>query len=964
VKTRRVLLGAAVALGALMGTGPAAAVAHPLLIQSTPQPGVVAAASPAGIGLAFTEPTVPRGSSIRLYGPKGAKLPVTAVQAADGRRTLTVKPRTKLRSAVYQVRWSALGDDGHIVTGSFDFGVAGPKGAAPPGVETLSGSGGGRGAENASGDSFARVLGRWLGILSASLLFGGFLLVALLRRRGFAITVAPRDADEDDEDADVDPPNVLQRVAPLAWVLIAFAAVEGVLSGASSGTGDKLDFGLLTASATGVSELIRAVLVALGSVVLALTVQRRRHRDTLYLLGGVAVLLTYALSGHVLSVPTFWALLDQGVHVVAAGLWLGGVLALVLLTTRGEVRLLDGARAFAPVAGAALGVAIVTGALAAIREVDRWYFLRWSDYGRIVIIKAVLVGLVTLAGAAAWWRSRGADAPGPRPRLLRVEALGVVGVLVLATTLSGLAQGRGQPLPAERGTLFPGPAFATALLPKGNAQVALAPARSGANVVTVGFAPGASTPKDVRVRLVHGADTAQVRAQLRPHGGLTWSAPVDLGEDGSWFLYITVDGRTAPPVPVTVGLPHADGAPPVQVLAVADLSGPYAERCRAHIIGLELAIARINAAGGLDDGHKVAPLVLDSGGTAAGAAAAARRGLKAGPIASAGACGTGAVAAVDAASRAGIPSIVGDPGVDPTNAPNVFRLAADPFAQGVAFGQLIRNRILAAGVPGVRTVRADLSDDLQSRRLLAGLRVGLRASSAVRGAPVTGPEPKLVLIRAGSLAKLSDDALQRLITHTRTSAFILDGPDAGGADAQAIARIGDERGQQIAPSPLLLSERVLSETLVQEAGTLGRIGAIQGVSEVATNTPDAELYQGAVPLLFRGNLASVDGLRGYATGLALRDAVRSGTGRSSIEGHLRAPRVFTTALLAPWSPRLPGAGSPFVVALQPSFLSPTLVPAQAGGESQDSTYFPQGSWTVTSGTPLGVIAGLRQPPVG
>ena len=58
----------------------------------------------------------------------------------------------------------------------------------------------------------------------------------------------------------------------------------------------------------------------------------------------------------------------------------------------------------------------------------------------------------------------------------------MLAILVLATTLSGLAQGRGQPLPAQSGTLFPGPALTTALLPKANAPVELAPARSGANV--------------------------------------------------------------------------------------------------------------------------------------------------------------------------------------------------------------------------------------------------------------------------------------------------------------------------------------------------------------------------------------------------------------------------------------------------------------------------------------------------
>ncbi len=961
MKRRRALFGAAVVLGALMGTGPTVAWAHPLLLQASPQPGLVASPAPRTISIALSEPAVARGSRIRVLGPDGAEIRVGPVRAGGGGRTLSVRPRAPLRAAVYEVRWGALGDDGHIVTGTFDFGVAGAGGASPPGVERLSGGGGGRGGESAASDSVVRVLGRWLGILAASVLFGGFVLRALLRRRRRGASAA------EDEVGDAADLEILRTIAPVAWLLVVLATVEGVFAAASSGTGGELDFGLLTASATGVSALVRALLVVGLSLVLALTLDRRRLRDGLYLGGGAAVLLTYALSGHALAGPTFWALLDQGVHVLAAGLWLGGLIALGLVTVRGGVKLAEGARAFAPVAATALGIAIVTGVLAAVREVDGWYFLRWSDYGRVVLVKSALVTLVVLAAAFAWRRSRGDGAPGPRPLLLRAETLGVVGILVLATTLSGLPQGRGQPLPAQRGTLFPGPVFATALLAKANAPVGLAPARRGANVVTVGVAPGRPAPRDVRVRLVCSScdGVAPVTARLRTRGGATWSAPVALPAEGTWFGYVTVDGASAPPVPLAVGIPRAPGAPPVVLLTVADLSGPYAERCRAHVIGLELAVARLNADGGLDGGRKVAPLVLDSGGSAAGARAAAARGLAADPIAAVGTCGTGAVAAVEAASRAGVPSVAGDPAVDPTAAQDVFRLAADPYVQGLAFGQLVRNRILVAGEPGVRTVRAAVAGDLQSRRLLDGVRVGLRRSSAVKGAPATpGPEPRLVVLRPGALAGLSLDRLERLIDRRQTTALVVDGPGAAGADARAIARLGVDRGAMLAPAPLLFSERVLSEPYILSAGALGRIGAMQGVSEVATNTADAELYKSAVPLLFRGDLASVDGLRGYVAGLALRDALRDGTGAAQIVANLRKPRVFTNALLAPWSPARPGAGSPFVVALQPQFLSPTLIPTQFGGQAKESEYFPQGSWTVTSAVPLGLAPGLAQPPVG
>src|SRR5205085_2894078 len=125
--------------------------------------------------------------------------------------------------------------------------------------------------------------------------------------------------------------------------------------------------------------------------------------------------------------------------------------------------------------------------------------------------------VVALFALFAWWRSRGDGAPGPRSPLLGAEAAAVVVVVALAATLSGIAQGRGQPLPAERGTLFPGPALATALLPKANSPVGLFPARKGANVVTVGIIPGQQTPHDVAVRLVcGGCGVAEVRVALRP----------------------------------------------------------------------------------------------------------------------------------------------------------------------------------------------------------------------------------------------------------------------------------------------------------------------------------------------------------------------------------------------------------------------------------------------------------------
>jgi hypothetical protein len=214
--------------------------------------------------------------------------------------------------------------------------------------------------------------------------------------------------------------------------------------------------------------------------------------------------------------------------------------------------------------------------------------------------------------------------------------------------------------------------------------------------------------------------------------------------------------------------------------------------------------------------------------------------------------------------------------------------------------------------------------------------------------------------RAGALASQRPAALRRWLDRSRTAAVVLDGPAAGGADAQAFARIGNGP-RSFTPVPVVASERVLSERLVQASGVLGRLGVLQGVSEVSPATRDALGYGEAVQTLYQGDRPSLDGLRGYVTGLAFADAVRHGLSTGAIEGRLERPGVFTNALLAPWDPRLPGAGSPALLAFVPQFQAATLIPPSQGGEPYSGTYFPDGSWVNASATPLGRKPGSAPP---
>ncbi|MEA2169470.1 MAG: copper transport protein, partial [Solirubrobacteraceae bacterium] len=473
---RRTLILAA-ALVAAAGVTAAPAVAHPNLVQAAPAPGIAQPAAPRAITLAFSETPVARGSVIAVKGLKVGPLRVEG-------KSLTAPLTGTINPGVYTVTWTTLGADGHQTAGRFNFGVAGKNGAPPPGAERLSGVGGtGTGTQSAAAQSAISVVARWLLILAVSLLFGGLLLV---RRAGDSKAL-----------------EAWRRAAPLAVVLALTAAVESVLASATAGADGSFDFGLITATEVGVAGLIRfGALLVLGGIG-ARFADGTRGRDLAWGAAGAAGLVATAFDGHVSSAPhPALAGLGQVAHVVAAGTWLGAILGLAVIARWGGSPA-QAARRFAPIAVGALGVAVVTGVIAALREIDHNYFLRWSSYGQAVIVKALLVAVAAAMGALIYRRARrgeGAAATGGAGagRAMRVEVGAVIIVAALASLLAAIPQGRGQLLPALRGNLLAGPAFSTILGPGGTpADVTLAPARAGTNRFVVA-APVSVTSADVR----------------------------------------------------------------------------------------------------------------------------------------------------------------------------------------------------------------------------------------------------------------------------------------------------------------------------------------------------------------------------------------------------------------------------------------------------------------------------------
>lgn len=138
-----------------------------------------------------------------------------------------------------------------------------------------------------------------------------------------------------------------------------------------------------------------------------------------------AALLPFA--GHAAMVePAAGAEFADALHVLSAGMWAGGILALATLQPPGGWRgpearaLLD---RFASVALIAFAVTALTGVLRATEQLHGLSDLWETSYGVVLALKAVGVGIMVVLSALAWRRG---------VPVARVEA--AVMVLVVAAT--------------------------------------------------------------------------------------------------------------------------------------------------------------------------------------------------------------------------------------------------------------------------------------------------------------------------------------------------------------------------------------------------------------------------------------------------------------------------------------------------------------------------------------------------
>ncbi|MFF3214613.1 copper resistance CopC/CopD family protein [Streptomyces sp. NPDC002886] len=414
----------------------APASAHAALTASDPTDGAVVATAPAQITLSFSEGVAMNGDSIRVLDPRGKR--VDTGELRDLCSGNLIRYGTALRPGLpdgtYTVAWQAISADSHPVSGAFTFSIGAPSETDVSLPSRTAGDG---------PVAVAYGIARYVAYAGFAVLVGAAAFILLCWRRGAA-------------------QRPMQRLVVRAWVALTVATlVMLLLRNPYTGSGNFADAfdlsGLKAVLETKSGASLVSRLLLLGAAALFITVlfgsYARRHTsagtdgtddkggtdgtdgtdasvaseedakgesDLVFGLGiggtvvagGIAA--TWALSEHASTgIQPALAMPVDILHLLAVAVWLGGLTALLVALHKVPGIERTAIRRFSTVAFTSVVVLACTGAYQSWRQVGSWSALTGTDYGRLLLVKIGLVGLVVaIAYTSRKWTARLAGGPG------------------------------------------------------------------------------------------------------------------------------------------------------------------------------------------------------------------------------------------------------------------------------------------------------------------------------------------------------------------------------------------------------------------------------------------------------------------------------------------------------------------------------------------------------------------------
>lgn len=401
---------------------PAVAAAHATVTRASPATQSEVGRPPTLVTLHFSEAVTITPRAIEVFATDGEVLSGTSRLSRDG-HTVSARVSRVRRGAAYTVRWRVTGQDGHSPAGVYTFGV-GVK--APPPFEAV----------GASGTTWKDDAARWGLFVALALVIGPLLFRLVVLRGPLPPALEHRF-------------HLVTTVATFAAINVGIAAFVIRASNALQLPLGDLIYGDLQpfAEKTRAGEAFLVMTLVLGTVaallLLAWVFDRLDLRWPALLL---AVMLVSGLSfsGHQATEPnSTWASeIADWLHLVAACVWVGGVVTLAFLVWPLAPELRRRAfLGFSRLAVVLVGVMVLAGAYLALVRLPEVSDLWTTRYGQLLLVKSALV-LVALSWGGVHHtfvrpRLEAGEQPRARPSLIGESVAAVVVLLAAAVLTNG-----------------------------------------------------------------------------------------------------------------------------------------------------------------------------------------------------------------------------------------------------------------------------------------------------------------------------------------------------------------------------------------------------------------------------------------------------------------------------------------------------------------------------------------------
>ncbi|MGW3322263.1 copper resistance CopC/CopD family protein [Streptomyces virginiae] len=421
--TRRPLtvLALVAAVLALLIGGAGAASAHAGLSGSDPADGSVLKTEPQHVTLTFTESVSFSDDSLRVLSPANERVNPRPAQHADGKEnTARVELSGKLPQGTYTVAWRVVSADGHPISGAFVFSIGQPSDTA---------------AVVATDSPDDTAVGRLYGVLRHVAYSGLALLVGAAT---FVLVCWPAAGAT----------RPVRRLLTVGWAALTASTVALLLlrgpyetAGSVTSAFDLAQLGRAVTTRSGGALMARLVLLAVAAVLLRRWARRldrvddgaqppelgARDRQVGALLA-VALAVTWAFAEHAAAgIQVLLAMPVAVLHLLAMGVWLGGLITLLLLLRRrdpaGQGIPASAIAGFSRLAFRAVAVLVATGVYQSWRQVGSWEALSTTSYGRTLVVKVAVVVLVLwVASYSRRWTARLVDEASSARTAVRVRA--------------------------------------------------------------------------------------------------------------------------------------------------------------------------------------------------------------------------------------------------------------------------------------------------------------------------------------------------------------------------------------------------------------------------------------------------------------------------------------------------------------------------------------------------------------